>query len=62
VRGSLGRNAGRAGRARVPDVAIFAARRRLVPPDASEGFAAAFEVTPAPGGAFLIGARPDLAG
>jgi predicted kinase len=61
VRASLARNAGRAGRARVPSVAIFAARKRLVPPDASEGFAAAFEVTPTEG-AFLIGPRPDLAG
>lgn len=60
VRASLARNAGRAGRARVPDVAIFAARKRLEPPDASEGFAAAFEVTPTPEGGFRIAPRPDL--
>jgi predicted kinase len=62
VRASLARNAARTGRARVPDVAIFASRERFVAPDASEGFAAAFEVTPTPEGAFRIGARPDLAG
>jgi predicted kinase len=61
VRGSLARNAGRTGRARVPDVAIFAARKRLAPPDASEGFAAAFEVTPTPEGGFLV-VRTALAG
>jgi predicted kinase len=60
VRGSLARNAGRAGRARVPEVAIFSARKRLVPPDAAEGFAAAFEVTPTPEGGFLVAPRPDL--
>lgn len=62
VKGSLARNAGRTGRARVPPVAIFAARRRLAEPDPSEGFAAAFEVTPAPEGGFLVVPRPDLAG
>lgn len=61
VRGSLARNAGRTGRARVPNVAIFAARKRLAAPEASEGFAAAFEVTPTPEGAFLVAPRPDLA-
>ncbi|HET8539961.1 MAG TPA: ATP-binding protein [Anaeromyxobacter sp.] len=62
VRGSIARNARREGRARVPDVAIFAARKRLVPPDASEGFAAVFEVVPTPEGGFLVVPRPDLAG
>ncbi len=61
VPASLARNAGRAGRARVPPVAIFASRKRLVPPDASEGFAAAFEVTPTAEGGFLVSPRPDLA-
>ena len=61
VRASVGRNAGRTGRARVPNVAIFAAVKRLVPPDASEGFAAAFMVTPTPEGGFLVAPRPDLA-
>ncbi len=62
VTGSLARNAGRSGRGRVPNVAIFAARKRLVPPDAAEGFAAAFEVTPTPEGGFLVAPRADLAG
>jgi predicted kinase len=62
VRGSVARNAARTGRARVPNVAIFAARKRLEPPDRSEGFAAAFEVAPTPEGGFLVAPRPDLAG
>jgi predicted kinase len=35
---ALRRNRARLGRERVPDVAIFAVRKRLEPPDASEGF------------------------
>lgn len=62
VPGSVARNARREGRDRVPHVAIFAARKRLVAPDAAEGFAAAFEVTPTPEGGFLVAPRPDLAG
>ncbi|WP_242346000.1 AAA family ATPase [Anaeromyxobacter terrae] len=61
VRASLARNAGRSGRAQVPKVAIFATARRLEPPEATEGFAAVYEVRPAPEGAFLVTARPDLA-
>ena len=38
VRECLRRNAGREGKARVPDVAIFAAAKKLVPPSYSEGF------------------------
>lgn len=34
----LARNAAREGRARVPDVAIHATRKRLVPPTPAEGF------------------------
>jgi len=37
VRECLARNAGREGRARVPDVAIFATAKRLVPPSRDEG-------------------------
>jgi predicted kinase len=62
VPGSLARNAGRTGRARVPNVAIFASRKRLELPDRSEGFAAVFEVRPTSEGGFLVGPRPDLAG
>ena len=35
---ALRRNAAREGRARVPDVAIYTAARRLEPPRAEEGF------------------------
>lgn len=38
IRVCLVRNRGREGRARVPDVAIFAARKRLVMPTLDEGF------------------------
>jgi predicted kinase len=60
VQASIARNAGRSGRARVPVVAVLATAKRLAPPDAAEGFAAAYEVRPAPGGGFEIAARPDL--
>ncbi len=61
VRASLARNAAREGKARVPDVAIHATRRRLAPPDRAEGFAAVFEVAATSGGGFSAVARPDLA-
>jgi predicted kinase len=38
IRDAVGRNRGREGTARVPDVAIFSAARRLVPPSLAEGF------------------------
>jgi predicted kinase len=62
VRASLARNATRAGRARVPPVAIHATLKRLAPPDRSEGFAAVHEVAPTPEGGFTVVARPELAG
>jgi predicted kinase len=58
---SLARNAARTGRARVPAVAIHATRRRLAPPDRSEGFAAAYEVAATAEGGFEVAPRPDLA-
>jgi predicted kinase len=61
VRASLARNASRAGRARVPDVAIHATRRRLASPDRAEGFAAVYEVRATPEGGFTVAARPELA-
>ncbi len=61
VRASLARNAGRAGKARVPPVAVFATARRLVEPERSEGFEATYEVHAGPGGAFVVRPRPDLA-
>jgi predicted kinase len=36
--GSRARNARREGRARVPDVALYATLKRLQPPDLAEGF------------------------
>ncbi len=60
VRASLARNAARDDRGRVPPVAVFATARRLVPPDPSEGFEAAYEVRAEPGGAFVVKPRPDL--
>ena len=38
VRECLARNALREGKARVPDVAIYATAKRLVPPSCAEGF------------------------
>lgn len=38
VRGCVGRNRRRTGKDRVPDVAIFATAKKLVPPSLSEGF------------------------
>lgn len=62
VRASLARNAARAGKARVPAVAIHATLKRLAPPDRAEGFAAVYEVSPTAEGGFSVLARPELAG
>jgi hypothetical protein len=43
-------------------VGILATAKRLVPPEAAEGFAAAYEVRATPEGGFEVRARPDLAG
>jgi predicted kinase len=60
VQGSLARNSARAGRARVPAVAVLATAKRLAPPEPGEGFARAYEVSP-DAGAFAVSPRPDLA-
>lgn len=57
----LARNARRTGRERVPPVAVLATAKRLAPPDASEGFEAAYEVRALPDGAFEVAPRPELA-
>lgn len=44
TRGCVGRNRARSGREVVPDVAIFATAKRLVPPSPSEGFDRLFRV------------------
>ncbi len=60
VRASLARNARRAGRGRIPDVAVFATARRLAAPEATEGFAEVHEVRLTADGAFEVSPRPDL--
>ena len=54
VRGSLERNREREGRARVPDVAIYATRKKLAPPSYAEGFDALYDVRIADNGAFEV--------
>jgi predicted kinase len=46
VRQCIERNRLRAGKARVPDVAIYATAKKLVPPSYSEGFDRLFRVRP----------------
>lgn len=59
VRGCIGRNAGRTGKARVPEVAIYATAAKLVPPSYAEGFDALFTVRIAGDGVFDVrGAFP----
>ena len=53
----LARNARRQGRARVPDVAILAAAKRLRPPTPEEGFARRCDVRLEPEGTFVIAGR-----
>jgi predicted kinase len=54
VRGSLARNRQREGKARVPDVAIFATKKRLQPPSRAEGFDDLYTVRVGPGGEFTV--------
>ncbi|MEW6638075.1 MAG: ATP-binding protein [Actinomycetota bacterium] len=53
LRECVGRNAWREGRARVPDVAIFATAKRLVPPSPEEGFDELYSVR-------LVGSRFEV--
>ncbi len=53
-RAALGRNRGREGKARVPDVAILATAKRLVPPSAAEGFDEIFTVRIVEDGTFEV--------
>lgn len=59
VRGCLRRNAGREDR--VPDVAIFATAKKMLPPTAEEGFDGICRVRPA-GSGFEVGAVYPSAG
>ncbi|MFC4424853.1 AAA family ATPase [Deinococcus navajonensis] len=54
VPASIERNAGREGKARVPDVAIYAIANRWQPPTLEEGFDRLFTVHLTPTGAFEI--------
>ena len=54
VAGSLRRNQGREGTARVPKVAVFLAQRQMQPPSMTEGFDALYEVRLAPGPGFEV--------
>jgi predicted kinase len=54
TREAIGRNRGREGKARVPDVAIFTAAKRLVVPTQHEGFDELYRVTAAADGAFVV--------
>jgi predicted kinase len=54
TRESIGRNRGREGQARVPDVAIFTAAKRMVVPTRDEGFDELMRVVILPDGAFEV--------
>lgn len=59
VGASLARNRNRTGKPRVPDVAIFATRKRLVPPTYPEGFDALSVVRLLGAGAFAVERLPQ---
>jgi predicted kinase len=54
TREAVGRNRGREGRQRVPDVAIFATAKRLAVPGPDEGFDELYRVGIAEDGAFVV--------
>jgi predicted kinase len=56
---ALVRNRARIGKARVPAVAIYATRKKLIPPSKSEGFDALFAVRIVAGGAFEVRRWPE---
>jgi predicted kinase len=58
---SLGRNRRREGKARVPDVAILATAKRLVPPLRAEGFDEIYTVRLTDQGAFEVSPSADPA-
>jgi predicted kinase len=61
TREAVGRNRGREGRARVPDVAIFTTAKRMTPPDRREGFDELYAVRIAGEGGFDVQAITDQA-
>jgi predicted kinase len=58
TREAVGRNRGREGRGRVPDVAIFTVAKRLTPPSHEEGFDQLYAVRIAENGAFEVTPLP----
>jgi predicted kinase len=54
TREAVGRNRGREGKARVPDVAIFTRAKRMAKPMLEEGFDELFAVAIDPGGDFIV--------
>jgi predicted kinase len=61
-REAVGRNRGREGRARVPDVAIFATAKRMTPPTLDEGFDELHAVSILADGRFDVRAITDREG
>ena len=58
TREAIARNAGRTGRGRVPNVAIFAAAKRMQTPTLAEGFDQLFLVHPMADHGFSVRQRP----
>lgn len=54
TREAIGRNRGREGKARVPDVAIFTTAKRMVPPTREEGFDELYRVAIGEDGGFDV--------
>ncbi len=54
TREAVGRNRGREGKARVPDVAIFTRAKQMVRPTSGEGFDELYTVSIDPGGDFNV--------
>jgi predicted kinase len=54
TREAVGRNRGREGKARVPDVAIFTRAKRLARPELQEGFDELYTVAIDPDGDFIV--------
>jgi predicted kinase len=54
TREAIGRNRGREGKARVPDVAIFTKAKRMAVPATEEGFDELYAVSIAPDGDFMV--------
>ena len=54
TREAVGRNRGREGTARVPDVAVFTSAKRMTSPTVEEGFDELYSVSIAPDGDFTV--------